>query len=82
VTQDGAGTVTLGSANTYSGGTILNSGTLQLTGSGTLGATNGNVWVNNVAAILDLGSLTVTNATIALGNGTIQNGTLAAARST
>ena len=48
----GAGSLTLSGANTYSGGTIVNAGTL------TLGASN---------VLADAGAVTVTGGTFALG---------------
>jgi fibronectin-binding autotransporter adhesin len=42
--MNGSGTQKLGGANTYSGGTVVNAGTLEVTAGGTLGS--GNVTVN------------------------------------
>src|SRR4029077_19072197 len=47
VTKSGSGTWTLTSASsTYSGGTTVNAGVLQLSGSGNLGSTSGSLSVN------------------------------------
>ncbi|PYL27156.1 MAG: hypothetical protein DMF45_13005, partial [Verrucomicrobia bacterium] len=48
----GTGTWVLSGANTYTGGTTLSAGTLQLSGSGTLGSSSGALTVN--AGTLDL----------------------------
>ena len=66
----------LTAANTYSGGTIVNRGTLALGGSGTLGATNGALSI--VAGMVNLGGLTRTNGVLTLNTGTLTNGTLEA----
>ncbi|MFN0076617.1 MAG: autotransporter-associated beta strand repeat-containing protein [Prosthecobacter sp.] len=47
LTKSGAGTLTLTGANSYTGGTILNQGTLSIGTGGTLGATTGTLAVNN-----------------------------------
>ena len=73
--KTGAGTVTLSSANAYSGGTIVNAGTLQISGAGTLGNIGGATTINGGA--LDLGGTTQTqNGGLTLTGGTLQNGTL------
>ncbi len=74
LTKSGAGTVTLSAANTYTGGTLIQSGTLQLSGAGTLGATSGTLGVSGGA--LDLGGSTQTTGALTLTGGAIQNGTL------
>ena len=45
IIKDGSGTLTITANNTYTGGTIVNSGTLLVNGRGDLG--DGNVTVNN-----------------------------------
>jgi autotransporter-associated beta strand protein len=67
----------LGDANTYSGGTTVNAGTLALSGSGTLGSTSGTVAIG--AGTLDLGGLSRTSGAFTLDSGTLRNGTLTAA---
>ncbi len=69
-----AGTTILATANTYSGGTTVNGGTLQISGAGTLGATTGTTTI--AGGTLDLGGTTQTQAAVALSGGTLQNGSL------
>jgi outer membrane autotransporter protein len=73
----GPGTLILSGANGYSGGTTISAGTLQVSGSGTLGATTGTLGVSG--GILDLGATTQTTGALTLTGGTIQNGTLTSA---
>jgi len=54
----GSGTLTLSSANTYSGDTIVNAGQLNAWADSALG--NGNVFVNNATLNLYQGTTTVT----------------------
>ena len=75
--KSGTGTQVLGDANTYSGGTTVNAGTLALSGSGTLGSTSGTVAIG--AGTLDLGGLSRTSGAFTLDSGTLRNGTLTAA---
>jgi autotransporter-associated beta strand protein len=80
LTKAGAGTLTLSATNTYSGGTIVNAGTLVLAKGGAAGAIRGTVTVNS-AAIL---KTTVTDAVgynvgsqiaqLNLNGGTFDNG--------
>ena len=75
LTKIGTGTLTLSGANAYSGGTIVNAGTLQISGAGTLGASGGATTING--GTLDLGGTTQTqNGGLTLTGGTLQNGTL------
>jgi len=83
-TQAGSGTTTLNAINTYSGGTTVSAGTLQLSGSGTLGQTSGTLTVNGgtlnlngttqtVGNLMGSGGTIVSNAagtvTLTIGNG-------------
>lgn len=72
----GAGNLILGGANSYTGGTTLDAGTLTLAGAGTLGDASGATVIGN--ATLDLGTTTQTIGSLTLNGGTIQNGTLTA----
>ncbi len=64
LTKTGAGTLQLGALNTYSGGTIVNGGILDLTNGGTTGAIRGTLAVNAGATV---------RVSIANGLGTSQN---------
>jgi autotransporter-associated beta strand protein len=52
LTKNGAGTLILGATNTYTGGTTINAGTLQIGGGGATGSIAGNVVVNAATATL------------------------------
>ncbi len=77
LTMSGPGTVTLSGSNSYTGGTTLTGGTLQIAGSGTLGSPTGTLGVSG--GTLDLGTSVQTTGALTLTGGTIQNGTLDAA---
>ena len=70
------GNLTLSNANTYTGNTTINSGTVVLYGGGRAGATNSDLEV--AGGLLNLSAGTKTNATFTLSGGTITNGTLQA----
>lgn len=71
----GAGTMLLSSSNTYSGGTTISDGTLQIGNANGLGAATGSLVV--AGGTLDLGGLSVTRSgTISISGGAIQNGTI------
>lgn len=74
------GTLILSGANTYNGTTILGAGTLDITGSGTLGNTTVAKLTVHGNSTLDLGGTPQTVGNVSIGNatstGTIQNGTL------
>jgi T5SS/PEP-CTERM-associated repeat protein/autotransporter-associated beta strand protein len=77
ITKSGLGTLTVSGANTFTGATFLNSGTLVTTTTSALGTGNvtlnaGTIQINsalNLAGTLDWAS---TNATVAIGN--VQSG--------
>ncbi|WBM72222.1 autotransporter outer membrane beta-barrel domain-containing protein [Buttiauxella sp. WJP83] len=74
LTKEGDGLLVLSAANTYTGGTTVNGGTLQLSGEGTLGDINNTTTVTN--GTLDLGGTTQTQATLNQSGGTVQSGTM------
>ncbi|WP_306577304.1 autotransporter domain-containing protein [Bradyrhizobium sp. SRS-191] len=75
VSKTGSGTVTLSGANSYTGGTTISAGTLELSGSGTLGAISNTLMM--WGGTLDLGGTSQTqNGGVSLSGGTIANGTL------
>ena len=78
LTKTTNGTVTLSAANTYTGDTAVNGGTLALAGSGSLGAITTNLTVNS--GTLTLGGSTETFSAVTVTNsGTVTGGTLRAA---
>jgi len=60
LTLNGTGMVTLGNVNTYTGGTVVNAGTLNLLAGATLGSSNGALQVNNV----NVGAATAVNVNL------------------
>jgi fibronectin-binding autotransporter adhesin len=69
VNQDGTGTLTLTGTNTYTGGTNINSGTLQIGNNGTVGSITGNI-TDNGALIFDRSNTTHYSGTIS-GSGIV-----------
>ncbi len=61
-------------ANTYSGGTTVQSGTLKANAAGTLGSTTGALTVSG--GTLDLGAASHTVGAVTISSGKIQDGTL------
>jgi fibronectin-binding autotransporter adhesin len=72
--KTGTGTMIVSGVNTYSGGTVVSAGLLQLSGAGTLGSTSGSLTVNggtldlngtnqNVGALYGSGGTIVNNST-------------------
>jgi autotransporter-associated beta strand protein len=74
ITKTGPGTVSLTGANTYSGGTTISAGNLQIIGSGTLGSASGAVTASG--GTLDLGGTSQTVGAVTIAGGTITDGTL------
>ncbi|MDR3372491.1 MAG: autotransporter outer membrane beta-barrel domain-containing protein [Ancalomicrobiaceae bacterium] len=74
VLKSNGNTFTLTSTNSYGSGTTVTSGTLALSGAGTLGATTNSTTVNG--GTLDLGGTIQIQAGITLSSGTLTNGTL------
>jgi autotransporter-associated beta strand protein len=68
--QAGADTLTLTGANTYSGGTTISAGTLQIGDAGTTGAIAGNV-TNNAAMVFNRTN-TITYSGVISGTGSLE----------
>jgi len=72
--KTGVGALTLSASNSYSGGTTLSLGFLNVTGTGTLGASGSTVTITG--GTLDLGNTSQTNGTFTIGGGVLTNGTM------
>jgi autotransporter-associated beta strand protein len=75
--KSGAGTLTFSGANTYSGGTTISDGVLQVGDGGTTGSVAGNI-TNNASLIYNR-SDAITNSSVVSGSGSLTkagNGTL------
>jgi autotransporter-associated beta strand protein len=70
LTKDGTGILTLSSQNTYSGGTTVNNGTLDLVGQGII---DGVLTVDGSSSVVKL-SGTSHNAVVGISSITVQNG--------
>ena len=68
------GTLTNATANTYTGGTTVSGGKLQISGSGTLGASSGALAVSG--GTVDLNGTSQTAGAVTISSGSLQNGTL------
>jgi len=75
-TQNGTGTTTLTGSNSYTGGAMVNNGTLVASNAFALGSTNGAL--NVAGAALNLGSFNQRVGSATLTSGSIGNGTLTA----
>ena len=71
LTKAGSGMLTLAGPNTYSGGTVLNGGTLQVGSASALGAASGALVTNG--GTLDLGGKSITIGSLNGTGGTITN---------
>jgi autotransporter-associated beta strand protein len=77
VAQAGSGTTVLTGANTYSGGTTVSAGTLQVGAGGTAGSITGNVTNNGTLAfnrsdvVTFAGNISGTGAVVQAGTGTL-----------
>jgi len=78
VTKDGAGTVVLSAANTWSAGTTIAAGTLRLSGNAALADSGAVVLANVAGATLDLAGSSETIGSLAGGGATGGNVTLGA----
>jgi autotransporter-associated beta strand protein len=61
IVKNGSGTLTLAGANSYTGGTIVSNGVLQVSSTGTLGDVNGPLKVDGI------GYLTLSSAAVTVG---------------
>ncbi len=77
VTKGGSGTLILGGANTYTGTLTINEGTVQLAGSGTLGAANAGLMMRQGTTLdlngISVGSVSANGLNAFNGAGTITN---------
>ena len=74
LTKDGEGTLTITNANTYSGGTIIMQGTLEVAHAGALGSggvtqEGGTLLLNYSGATADFGTVTLQGGTVQIANG-------------
>ena len=67
LTKDGAGSLVLTNANTYTGGTTISAGTLQIGNGGTTGSITGDVTNNGVLAVNRSDNLTFAGAITGAG---------------
>ncbi|MBW7894308.1 MAG: autotransporter-associated beta strand repeat-containing protein, partial [Opitutaceae bacterium] len=73
--KSGAGTLTLNAANTYTGTTTVNAGTLVATNAGALGSTAGGTTVNAGGTLELQNSITITGEALNLAGGTLASNT-------
>ena len=69
LTKLGTGLLVLGGANTYSGGTLINSGTLAVSNDAALGASGGGLTLTNGSSFEASGTFTLNNRPVALQTG-------------
>jgi fibronectin-binding autotransporter adhesin len=75
VVQSGSGTTILAAANSYSGGTTISAGTLQLGNGGTTGSIPGNVTDNGILAFARSGTTSFDGVISGSGGVTVVSGT-------
>jgi fibronectin-binding autotransporter adhesin len=73
LTKAGAGTMVLGAANTYTGGTTINAGTVAISNGASFGS-NTVTFASNGTRVVALASVQVTNDYALTGNGTMDVG--------
>jgi fibronectin-binding autotransporter adhesin len=77
ITKDGAGTVTMNTANSYAGTTTINQGVLNVRNANALGATTGGTTVNSGGALQIQGGVVLAAETLTLnGSGIANDGAL------
>ncbi|MFA4944194.1 MAG: autotransporter-associated beta strand repeat-containing protein [Lentisphaeria bacterium] len=74
LTKSGTGTLTISTANTYSGTTTISAGILNIQNNTALGSTAGSTSITSGAALQLQGGITVTGETLALNGAGISNG--------
>jgi outer membrane autotransporter protein len=72
VSKDGAGMLTLTGANTYTGGTTLNQGTLSISSNGNLGNASGGLTFGGASTLQVTGSFTTARTTTINAIGTVE----------
>ncbi len=72
VTKNGAGTLTLAGANTYTGGTTINSGVVRINSAASLGASTGAATIKTGATLEALNAITTSRNFLISGSATIQ----------
>lgn len=78
LSKEGAGTVVLTNANTYSGGTNVNTGTLEVNNTTGSGTGTGTITVGSSATLAGEGSITAGSGNFVFVNGTLQVGAFGA----
>ncbi len=79
LTKDGSGTLTLSGTNSYSGGTVIDDGTLSVGNAAALVQCGNGLLVNGSGAVLDLNGNSITVGQVGLIDGSIINSSQAPA---